>query len=140
MDILAKVPEIHFPFDNQGGVPPIDSATHREFLDELTTLLSETRYLCQKHRFEDFSAAIKSFIESNNSQESRQLADFMKLSNNEVQQRTKGSGIDGDNFDMLVLESMNRKLMRHLDRLNDLPVQTVLLGSNAQHYQDQYEE
>ena len=55
----------------------------------------------------------------------------MKLSSNEVQQRTKGSGIDGDNFDMLVLESMNRKLMRHLDRLNDLPVQTVLLGSNA---------
>ena len=64
----------------------------------------------------------------------------MKLSNNEVQQRTKGSGIDGDNFDMLVLESMNRKLMRHLDRLNDLPVQTVLLGNNIQHYQDQYDE
>ena len=112
-------------------MPPIDSATHREFLDELTILLSETRYLCQKHCFEDLSAAIRSFIESNKSQESRQFAEFMKLSINEVQQRTKGSGIDGDNFDMLVLESMNRKLMRHLDRLNDLPVQTVLLGSNA---------
>ena len=71
MDILSKVPESNFPFDNQGGVPPIDSATHREFLEELTTLLSECRYMCQKHYFEDFSAAIKSFIEGNNSQESR---------------------------------------------------------------------
>ena len=121
MDIIQKVPDQHFPFDNHCEVPPIDSATHRVFLDELKTLISEVRYMCQKHCFEDFFMAVKSVTENNISQESRLIADFMKASNNEVTQRTNGQVIDRDNFDMLVLESTNRKLMRHLDRLNDLP-------------------
>ena len=37
---------------------------------------------------------------------------------------------------MLVLESVDRKLMRHLDRMNGLPVQGQRKGIKINHYQD----
>ena len=65
MDILLKVPDSEFPFDNHCEIPPIDCDTHREFLDEFQSTIAEVRYMYQKHNFKDFYIAIKSFIDAN---------------------------------------------------------------------------